>query len=623
MELKIKTVIFISVPIFLIFSLLYLLYIYNNNFSILSTLLFNDNKLKDEINFNNDVTQQGKQVPEDTKSNEEDGTEQQIPEKYINHLCGTTFPKSTYFIKEYSIPYFCSQPVGIAVNTSQENDQTNEYQKSNETIWIAATWTGHLILFDPEKGYFSEFIEIPNWKTEDVFGSMVWDMKFDKNGDLWFTDQVNNAIWRYFVTDKKFEMYKIPTRGSYPSSITFDSQDRVWFSEIFGKKLGMLIPSKAENNTTKGIIEYDFKDKIAQKFVTMGPLTISKNETTTNINNNSFTINTDDRPEVKYKKDQKRSNEIIWFSTMDYPEVGSIVRFDINTKEFDVFELPENTGIPVGIVEDDQGRLWINDHATNLFFMLDPSTKNTKQFSTSLPSTRNSTTTLPYFNELRDKRLWFNEHEGNAIAYFDTENNTLVEYHIPTRSKIWGNTSNPLKFAIDSKGSIWFTEWTENKLGLLESSKIDKLPITMNVSKDKIILDTSKSNKGDFVDILINHNIQIKNNNKSRDIFETNLESNKLIKMIVSSSLSKSGKLWNVTGTFSDSNFFISEISESIDIQANESEQKKEQEKPFKKIRLELKPHEVLVPGNYTLTISARYDNTITLSKIIDLVVLR
>lgn len=599
-----------------IFSFIYLLSWNNNYFNILS-LLSNDALVK-PLNLTSGSNPQSIDQEKKQTVDSEEVVSKQIPKKFINHLCGTTFPKSTYFIKEYSIPYFCSQPVGIVVNTDQQNKQAIEQQKVNETIWIAATWTGHIILFDPEKGAFSEFIEIPNWKTEDVFGSMVWDMKFDKNGNLWFTDQLNNAIWRYFVYDKKFEMYKIPTRGAYPSSIAFDFQNRVWFSEIFGKQLGMLIPSKVENNTTKGIIEYDFKDKINQKFVTMGPLTITKNK---NINNNSVTRDIDDPHSIIIdKKDQKLPSEIIWFSTMDYPEVGSVVRFDINTKEFEVFELPKNAGIPVGIVEDDQGRLWINDHATNLFFMLDTATGKIKQFSTSLPSTRNSTTTLPYFNELRDEKLWFNEHEGNAIAYYDIKNSTLVEYHIPTRSKIWGNTSNPLRFTIDSNGSIWFTEWTENKLGLLESSKIDKIPITMNVSKNKIILDSSDSNKVDFVDILIFNNIDIKTDNKSKGIFETNLVKNKQVKMMVSSSLSKSGKLWNVTGNFSDNNFFMSEIS-SNDQKIGELEHN-DLENQFKKIRLGLKPEEGLIPGNYTLTISARYDNSITLSKIIDLVVI-
>ncbi len=63
---------------------------------------------------------------------------------------------------------------------------------------------------------------------------MVWGMEFDNSGNLWFTDQVNNAIWRYFVDEERFGMYKVPTAGSYPSQIDFDSRGRVWFSEILG-----------------------------------------------------------------------------------------------------------------------------------------------------------------------------------------------------------------------------------------------------------------------------------------------------------------------------------------------------------------------------------------------------
>jgi hypothetical protein len=82
---------------------------------------------------------------------------------------------------------------------------------------------GHLIVFNLKNNYFSEFIEIPNWKTKGIFGSMVGEMNFDKYGNLGFTDQVNNAVWRYFVSQKKFEMYKVPTIRAYPAFIELDS----------------------------------------------------------------------------------------------------------------------------------------------------------------------------------------------------------------------------------------------------------------------------------------------------------------------------------------------------------------------------------------------------------------
>src|SRR5919108_2398765 len=86
------------------------------------------------------------------------------------YLCGSSLlAKSTEFIQEYQIPFVCAQPVGIAVD-NQDN------------VWVAATWTGHLLVFDPTHERFVKFIQIPDWKTKFQFGSMVWGMEFDKSG---------------------------------------------------------------------------------------------------------------------------------------------------------------------------------------------------------------------------------------------------------------------------------------------------------------------------------------------------------------------------------------------------------------------------------------------------------
>ncbi|MGD1834204.1 MAG: hypothetical protein ACPKQO_00600 [Nitrososphaeraceae archaeon] len=505
-----------------------------------------------------------------------------VTAKQAKVLCGSSFAKHNYFVTEYVIPFFCSQPVGITVNDKDGK------------IWIASTWNGYLIVFDPKIGFFSDYIKIPNWKTKNEFGSMVWGMDFDKNGDLWFTDQINNAIWRYFVNTSKFEMYKIPTQGSYPVSVSFDSTNRVWFSEIFGKKLGLIDPSKTVNGTSSGIKEYPFEDKIKDDFTTMGPAIVaSKKEVQKN--NESY----------KHQIDRDHEKEIVWFTVVDYPRGGSVIGFDLENENFHVYELPEKSGVPVGVVQDDDGNLWINDHATNLFFMLEPDSGNIKQYSTSIPNTRN-TTTLPYYNEYKDGKIWFNEHEGNAIAYFDIKNNTLVEYHIPTKNTVWGNTSNPLKFAIDNNGSIWFTEWTENKIGFLDYKKISNLPISLSLSKEEIVLDKKINLLKDTIQIYVNKNIEQENKvNDSTTNFYNQFESDKYIEMIISSTISKTGRLWNMTHNFEKNNIFMYEIPDDGPL----------------KINLELIADKNIVPGNYTLTISARYDNIVTYSKIIDLIV--
>jgi hypothetical protein len=73
--------------------------------------------------------------------------------------------------------------------------------------------------------------------------------------------------------------------------------------------------------------------------------------------------------------------------------------------------------------------------------------------------------------------------------------------------------------------------------------------------------------------------------------------------MTVAGSVSSSGKLWNMTGQFSEDSFYFS----------------KENKQPHM-ISLKVNPTQDLVPGNYTLTVGARYDS-MTYSKIVSLVV--
>jgi streptogramin lyase len=64
-----------------------------------------------------------------------DSAGKQISEENKRYLCGSSLlAKNTEFIQEYQIPLNYAQPVGIAVD-------------SQDKVWIAATWTGHLLVF--------------------------------------------------------------------------------------------------------------------------------------------------------------------------------------------------------------------------------------------------------------------------------------------------------------------------------------------------------------------------------------------------------------------------------------------------------------------------------------------
>ncbi len=505
--------------------------------------------------------------PSNTTSSEEDK----------KRFCGDDIPNSNLYVSEYTLPIQCSQPVGIAVD-------------KDNNIWIASGKLGSLLVFNTKTLEFDKIIKIPNWPEQKrIIGSMIWEMKFDKNGNLWFTDELSNSIWKYFTKDGKFENYRLLEEGGYPQSISFDSDGNVWFTQFFGKRLGFIDPSKVITNTTEGISELDMSKQI--DFQTMGPISNGFGFTNTNTN----TTNT---------------NETLWFSTAIFPMGGQIIKYDIPSESLTIHDVTYTHSVPFSIAEDENGMLWANSHIANLFFSLDPNTGAVKQYATSNPSASGNLTTLPYYNEYRDGKVWFNEHYGNAIASYDPENKTLVEYYVPSQNPLWVNSSNPLRFTFDNNGSIWFTEWTENKLGVITKDRLDQIPITLGVSKNKLVLD-SKNNKSDSIDIYIHENIL----NASKIINSTtgNETANSLNKLLnitmdVTSSIAKNGKLTNLTSSFSQDN-----------ITSGKKPADETGPSPQLNTTLTIAPTKDVIPGNYTLTISAKPNKDITVSKIVDI----
>lgn len=503
-----------------------------------------------------------------------------MSEEDKKRFCGNDSPNSNLYVTEFTLPTQCSQPVGLAVD------------KDNK-IWIASGKLGSLLVFNPETKKFDQVIKIPNWPEQKrIIGSMVWNMKFDKTGNLWFTDEISNSIWKYSVKEGKFENYRLLEEGGYPQSLTFDSDGNFWFTQFFGKRLGFVEPSKVVTNTTEGISELDMSRQI--DFQTMGPISNGFGFTNTNSNNTN----------------PANTNETLWFSTATFPSGGQIIKYDIDSQSLTIHDVTYTHNVPFSIAEDENGTLWANSHISNLFFSLNPITGAIKQYATSNPAAPGNLTTLPYYNEYRDGKVWFNEHYGNAIASYDPENKTLVEYYIPSQNSLWVNSSNPLRFAFDHHGSIWFTEWTENKLGVMTKDRLQQIPITLSVSKDKLVLD-SKNNKSDVINIYIHENIS--NASKIKNSTTGNEATNSInkpdnITMDVTSSISKDGKLTNLTSSFSQGKMTIEEESSS-----------QTGPKPQLNTTLTVAPTKDIIPGNYTLTISAKYNKDITVSKIVDL----
>lgn len=444
---------------------------------------------------------------------------QEAIKKYQLQFCGTdSKPNSNQYIQEYKLPQKCEMPLAVYVDGNGSG------------IWYISTKNGALGRFDSKRGAFEQEKLVPIWKSrmEPIDSSQVWDMKSDKNGDIWFTDEKQNAIWRYFKSAQKFEMYKVPENSSffgttYPVSLDFDDKGNVYFVGIRSPSLWIGNIANLRNGTSNGISKISIPISgfrgIEPDLVSTGSLTLDK------------------------------KNGMVWISMLAFNTKGQVIRYDINNKTFKSYDMPEELSSPVGIAIDKEGNPWVTDHGTSLFFKLDPGTGNITKFSTSKASARifggnsngvpQGAYTLPYWIKSGDNgTLWFNEHTGNKIAKFDPGTQILTEYWIPTQDSRWGQCTDPavpcgianaLQFSAGrGDNTLWFSEWSENKIGMVNGSKIP--PVSVSASPTEVTLRRGQST-------------QIK--------VQVKATSDTAVDMMSSSSTTRNGDLGNSTGSFS------------------------------------------------------------------------
>jgi virginiamycin B lyase len=554
-------------------------------------------------------------------------------ETFKNAFCGDNDakPNSTDYITEYMLPQYCEMPLGIAVD-----DKENK-------VWYVSTKKGILGSYDIEQDKFDKEKIIPTWVgRESPRGySQAWDVEIDNRkeqqeprgggeeeagADVWFTDEQQNAVWRYIKSSETFEKYIIPGKSEsfdtiYPISIKFDPNNKniIYLVGTYSPSLWVIDITKIKNGTSDGIsqihlpIENGFKG-IDPVYITVGSIAF----------------------------DDKR--DAIWISVLSYlTKKGQIFKYDLDSKSFDVYDLSEEeqgVNSPWGLVVDnDNDDLWITNAGTSIFYKFDPHEDNNNnnnddnidnnivKFVTSKTSPRifgginaidngnissiykNSYTLPSWIKKSNDGSIWFNEQQGNKIAKFDPSDMKLIEYWVPTQNRLWGlcpdyynnkNNSgmtniiskqicviaNVIQYSIgkdhgDGNYQIWFTEWSQNKIGKLEAD--DKnLPFSISISEsDKKLTIT----RGETEKI----KIRVKASESSSSSSSSSSFSSDNIHMIASGTFTTTGDLGNSTGYFSQ---------ESLSIDKGEQQ-----------VSFEFTPSIDLKPGDYTLMLGAENDS--------------
>jgi virginiamycin B lyase len=109
----------------------------------------------------------------------------------------------------------------------------------------------------------------------------------------------------------------------------------------------------------------------------------------------------------------------------------------------------------------------------------------------------------PYWIENNDQgQLVFNAQTANNISVMDPKEQTLVEYHVPSKNPNWADCDSGLQvmencgvaqifdFAVSGE-KIWFTEWVENKIGVVDTSV--SLPFEIQLESDNVKLSSNDS----------------------------------------------------------------------------------------------------------------------------------
>jgi virginiamycin B lyase len=511
-------------------------------------------------------------------------------------------PHSNEYITEYILPQSCEMPLGIAVDNNANK------------VWYVSTKKGVLGSYDLKRAKFDEEHQIPEWKSrQNPRGfSQVWDIKIDrKEGDIWFTDQIQNIVWRYIKSSNVFEKYNIPGKSNYfgtiyPMSIEFDRHDDniMYFVGTFLPSLWIADITKLKNSTSNGISEIPipingFKG-IHQVYVVTGLIAF----------------------------DDKR--DAVWISMLAYGKKGQIFRYDLDSKSFEIFDLPKELNSPWGLTVDNDGNLWVTNVGTSLFYKLNPDKDNNiiTKFVTSKTSPRifGDTKTINKYKEIYKNsytipsmikksndgdEIWFNQQYGNKIAKFSPSDRKLIEYWIPTQNRLWGICSNDnditnsntngirisdtssynrnrcgianvLQFSIghtndnnNKQRQIWFTEWSENKIGKLDIDK--KLPFSVSVFKSDKELSMHRG-----------QNEKIKIRIKAAESPSYRMYD---IRMIAAGTFTSTGDLGNSKGHFNKQSI-------SLDREGEE-----------KLVSFVFRPSRDLKPGDYTLMIGAENDS--------------
>lgn len=399
--------------------------------------------------------------------------------------------RSNEYVKEYKIPTACTQPLAITVDPYG-------------MVWFAQTSTGKVAKFDPLTETFTEYSNAVWEDVEKVFvlsairnnmepeklRSMMWGIDYFPDGSIWFTDERTDAIWKFSIDTESYDRISYSqtdeNKSSLPQKLVIEGS-KIIINDFTGGRLSFLDYAQDK----QGLLHY------AIPSVMDGAVT------------SDFAIDSDKN---------------VWYTNWIPSGAGILVKFDYPGYEFaatqgevtqglflqdfvEWYNFPAGLTTPNGVAVGPDQKIWLADTSSNYFFSFDPRTEEFTKYVTSIPTIDSygnasdfikNPVSRPYWIERSDDNLIMNEHNANRIGVFNPFSETLVEYTVPSRNPNWADcegidycgVAQVFDFAAYGE-KIWFTEWVENNIGVVDTSI--PLPFSIDIDKKQITLEKGQT----------------------------------------------------------------------------------------------------------------------------------
>ena len=374
----------------------------------------------------------------------------------IQNIQGQLQQLQTEYIKyQYQSDYIKEFEISQIVNETGLKGITTD-SKNNVWFFHNTNTSSVIIEFNPVNNTFTKYPITKKTNVDNAITNLAGgQLTFDETRNLiWFSDARTNSLGKLNMTDKKMELYNIPTNNSGIMGITLSPDNKsIWFAEIIGNNIGSF---DIESND---ILEYPTG-------MSTGP-----------------TLLTFDKDGILWSS-LSYSNEILRIEpAMLIPGIELNGMLRIKLQQPDIF-----SPFGLSIVNDNKtNSLFVSDHGSSRIIaipiynqnILNEEIQNYTSFWTS-PS-KNFPNTLPS-EIIADKKgnIYFAEHGGNRIAKFSPINNTMTEYEIPT-----GPLATTVFISLSNDNTkLWFTEWASNKIGYLDITK--QVPFNMLIANESL-----------------------------------------------------------------------------------------------------------------------------------------